>query len=337
MKPLTINRNAIKCFVIFSIFFFAADLTYKTVNNISYLNRENCILYRMLPKVGFLFFEYFIELFLIVVVGIFLAVLLEAYFVKYRRFYPTNTITAFFYASLLPVCACTTIPLISSMREKLTFRTIITFVVAAPLLSPYIIVLSFSVLGTTYGILRIVSSFLLAIVSGFVLEFFYSKEDLGEWIVFSTYNPHEGHPEKPDVYLKTYEVFKKILPYLIVAGVAGILIELAAPANFLKNHTISNNIIGVMLVVLAGIPVYLCHGAEVLFLRPLIHQGGLLLGTAMAFSLASTSICITSFVMLIKFMGRKLTIILLTNLIIVTLILGVLLNAVVPEISFPAK
>ena len=337
MKQPIRKKNAIKCFVVFSIFFFIADLVYKTFNNITYLNRENCILYRMLPKVGFLFFEYFIELFLIVVVGIFLAVLLEAYFVKYRRFYPTNSITAFFYASLLPVCACTTIPLITSMREKLTFRTIITFVVAAPLLSPYIIALSFSVLGTTYGILRIVSSFLLAIVSGFVLEFFYSKEDLGEWIVVSTCNPHEGTPEKGDVYLKTYEVFKKILPYLIVAGAAGILIELAAPANFLKNHTISNNITAVMVAVLVGIPVYLCHGAEVLFLRPLIHQGGLFLGTAMAFSLASTSICITSFVMLIKFMGKKLTIILLTNLIIATLILGVLLNAVVPEISFPPK
>ena len=313
------------------------DGVYKTIYNISYLTREKCILYRMLPKVGFLFFEYFIELFLIVVVGIFLAVLLEAYFVKYKRFYPSNTITAFFYASLLPVCACTTIPLISSMRDKLPFRTIITFVVAAPLLSPYIIMLSFSVLGVKYGILRIVSAFTLAILSGLVVELFYTKEETGGLIALSTCNPHEGHAEKPDVYLQTYEVFKKILPYLIVAGVAGISIELAAPANFLKDYTISNNIIGVMLVILAGIPVYLCHGAEVLFLRPLIHQSGLSLGTAIAFSLASTSICITSFVMLIKFMGRKLTIILLANLIIVTLILGVLLNAVVPEIYFPAK
>jgi len=335
MKPLTVNRNTIKWFIIFSIFFFAADLVYKTINNISYLNRENCILYRMLPKIGFLFFEYFIELFLIVIVGIFLAVLLEAYFVKYKRFYPSNTLTAFFYASLLPVCACTTIPLISSMREKLTFRTIITFVVAAPLLSPYIIALSFSVLGMTYGMLRIVSAFLLAIVSGFVMEFFYAKEDLGGWIALSPCNPHGGHSEKPDVYLKTFEVFKKILPYLIVAGVAGILIELAAPANFLKDHTIPNNAPGVFLVILAGIPIYLCHGAEVLFLRPLIHQGGLSLGTAMAFSLASTSICVTSFVMLIKFMGKKLTMILLANLIIVTLLLGLLINMLIPELTFP--
>lgn len=335
MKPLAINRTAKKWFVIFSILFFSADIVYKTVNNITYLNRENCILYRMLPKIEFLFFEYFVELFLIVVVGIFFAVLLETMFVKYKRFYPSSTITAFFYASLLPVCACSTIPLISSMKGKLPFRTIITFVVAAPLLSPYIIMLSFSVLGMTYGILRIVSAFLLATISGVVLEFFYTKEDLGGWIALGTGNPSEAYHEKLDVYHKTFEVFKKLLVYLIVAGMLGVMIELTAPANFLKDYPVSNNLFGVMVVILAGIPIYLCHGAEVLFLRPLIHQGGLSLGTAMAFSLASTSVCITSFVMLIKFMGKRLSIILLANLIIITLLLGILINMLIPELTFP--
>ena len=78
MKPLAINRAAKKWFVIFSILFFSADIVYKIVNNITYLNRENCILYRMLPKIGFLFFEYFVELFLIVIVGIFFAAMLES-------------------------------------------------------------------------------------------------------------------------------------------------------------------------------------------------------------------------------------------------------------------
>ena len=335
MKPLTINSNAKKWFVLFSILFFTADVVYKTVNNITYLNRENCILYRMLPKIGFLFFEYFIELFLIVVVGIFFAALLESMFVKYKRFYPNNTIAAFFYASLLPVCACTTIPLISAMKEKLPFRTIITFVVAAPLLSPYIIALSFSVLGVTYGVTRIFSAFLLAVISGFVMEFFLKKEELGRWIALSTCNPPDAYSERLDVYQKTFEVFKKVLPYLVVAGVAGVIIELAAPANFLKEYPVSNNVFGVMVVILAGIPIYLCHGAEVLLLRPLIHQGGLSLGTAMAFSLASTSVCITSFVMLIKFMGKRLSIILLANLIIFTLLIGVLLNLLIPpELTF---
>jgi len=334
MKTLIINRKVIKAFIIFSLFFFAIDLVYKTIYNINYLTREKCILYRMLPKLGFLVFEYFIELSMILIVGIFLAAILESYFTKYRRFYPKNTIAAFLYASFLPVCACATIPLVSSMIEKLRFRTIITFIVAAPLLSPYIIMLSFSVIGVKYSILRIASAFLLSILSGFVVEFFYRKDETEGLVEFNACNPNECYSHKPDIYLQTYEIFKKILPYLIIAGIAGIVIETVAPAIFLTNHKIPNNLIGIILVILAGIPVYFCHGAEVLFLRPLIHQSGLPLGTAIAFSLASTSVCITSFVMLIRFIGIKLSIILLANLIIVTLLLGLLINSTVPEISF---
>ncbi len=329
MKTLINNRKIIKGFIIFSLFFFAIDLVYKTINNINYLTREKCILYRMLPKLGFLVFEYFIELSLIIIVGIFMAAILESYFTKYQRFYPKNTIAAFLYASFLPVCACATIPLISSMREKLKFRTIITFVVAAPLLSPYIIMLSFSVIGVKYTIARIVSAFLLSILSGFIVEFFYIKDETDGLLVFNTCNPNECSSQNPDIYLRTYEIFKKILPYVIIAGIAGIAVETVAPVNFLTKHKIPNNVIGIILVILAGIPVYFCHGAEVLFLRPLIHQSGLPLGTALAFSLASTSVCITSFVMLIKFIGKKLTIILLANLIIITLLLGLLINETV--------
>lgn len=326
MSELAINRRVIKGFVIFSLLFFVIDFAYKTVNDISYLTREKCILYRMVPKLWFLVFEYFIELLLIVVVGIFLAALLEAYFSKYRRFYPRNTISAFICASLLPFCACTTIPLIGPMREKLGFRTVITFIVAAPLLSPYIILLSFAVLGVSYGILRIISAFVLAYTSGLVLEFFYAKAETDGRTAFGACNPGLCYSDNPDIYLRTYDILRRLLPFLVAAGVMGIVIEMAAPTKYLANHQIPNNLIGILLVTLAGLPIYFCNGAEVPFLRPLIHQSGLSIGTAITFSLASTSVCITSFAMLIKFIGKRLAIILVANLIVGTVLIGFLIN-----------
>ena len=326
MKDAGRNRRAIKGFIVLSLLFFAIDFVYRTINDISYLTREECILYRVLPKLWFLAFEYFVELLFVVVVGVFLAALLESYFTRYRRFYPKNTYTAFVYASLLPFCACTTIPVVGSMRDRLGFRTVITFVVAAPLLSPYIVLLSFGVLGTQYAILRIISAFFLAQSSGLVLEFFSTNGKMGGLTAFEGCNPNTCQVHEQDIYLRTYDIFIRLLPFLILAGVAGILIETAAPANFLAKHQISNNLPGILLVTLSGLPVYFCNGAEVLLLRPLIHQSGLALGTAIAFSLASTSVCVTSFAMLVKFIGSKLTIILLANLIIVTVVLGFLIN-----------
>jgi len=57
----------------------------------------------------------------------------------------------FIYASLLPVCACAAIPVIKTMQEKMKFNILVTFLVAAPLLNPYILFLSFNVLGIKYN------------------------------------------------------------------------------------------------------------------------------------------------------------------------------------------
>jgi uncharacterized membrane protein YraQ (UPF0718 family) len=71
---------------------------------------------------------------------------------------------------------------------------------------------------------------------------------------------------------------------------------------------------------------YYCNGADVILLKPLIAHSGLSLGTAMAFSLTSTSICITAIVMLVKFLNKKLTIILVASIMVLTFILGLLIN-----------
>ena len=113
-----------------------------------------------------------------VIVGVFLATLLEKYFQRYESMYPKNPITAFIYASIIPVCACTVIPMMGTMQGKINLRTIITFIVVAPLLSPYIIMLSFSVLGFEYGILKIICSLILAVITSIVMLFRFLEKKL---------------------------------------------------------------------------------------------------------------------------------------------------------------
>jgi uncharacterized membrane protein YraQ (UPF0718 family) len=199
-------------------------------------------------------------------------------------------------------------------------------VIAAPLLSPYIVSLSFSVLGYKYALLRIFSAFVLAGLSGVVIEWFQNEKDMGRLIAFSPSRTEEDRLPRKDIYFKTVLVFRKILPYLMVAGVIGIVIETLKPVNYLVEQEMTNRPLGLLLSIVVAIPIYLCNGAEILLLRPMIHQANLALGTAIAFSLASTSICITSFVMLFNFLGKKLTLILAANLVVVNFFLGLLIN-----------
>ncbi|MBW1891371.1 MAG: hypothetical protein JRI93_12820 [Deltaproteobacteria bacterium] len=86
----------------------------------------------------------------------------------------------------------------------------------------------------------------------------------------------------------------------------------------MTNLAFSNNISGIIVSIIVGIPIYLCHGAEILLLRPLIHQGGFSDGAMIAFSLASTSICMTFLIILFRFLGKRPTVILLNLLMSVT-------------------
>ncbi len=315
--------------VYFSIFLLSADLIYKLYFGISYQNRQDCVLYGHLPRWAFLFYEYFIELFLILIVGIFLAALLEKYFARFGRFVPRNPLTAFLYASIIPVCSCSAIPVIAAVKDKIPLKTIITFIVAAPLLNPYIIIISAMVLGTKYLILRIAGSFILAIFTGYIAEYSYKKMNLNEIGSLWSCRSHQGcHQSSASLYEKTFAVFKKVFLFMLAAAVLSVAMELFSPDKLLANLDLTDNYFGLILVILVGVPVYFCNGADVLFLKPLIQFADLPLGTAIAFSLTSTSVCITSLFLMAKFVGKKLTAIILASIVLITFLLGLIIQAI---------
>lgn len=323
-KRIFFNRQFwMKLAVFASLFLFVVDTVYRSYNGITYLSRGKCILYGTLPRWAFLLYENIIELLVVVIIAIFAATLLEKYFSRAKRFIPKHPLGAFLYASLIPACSCSAVPMIRTMHGKIPFRTIVTFVVAAPLLNPYIIMMSMTVLGFTYGILRILCSLVLAVTTGYIAEFF-QRDMTAEDIPLVNGCGGKSHCPKDGgtLYEETFAVLKKIAPFLIAAGLLGIAIELLAPSHVLHKYDLGSNPLGTLAVILIGVPIYFCNGADVLFLQPLMHYSSLPLGTAMAFSLTSTSICITSLLLLFKYVGKKLTGIILVSVIVITFVLA---------------
>jgi len=334
MASDAIKRKVSKAVVIFSTVAFILDLSYRTKYNISFINRDRCILYRKLPRLGFLFYEYFFELFIAVVVGVFLAVLLEQFFSRYGHFYPNNPLSAFLYASVLPVCACAVIPLLGPLRNRIKLSTLVTFVVAAPLLSPYILFLSMTVLGPVYVAFRVAGAFVLAAATGLTVGYLHREDE-----------HHKRENPVPcldplclevanDKWLKTYDVLRGIWIWVVAAGAIGIITELYLPPAVLASWRFPNNAMGVLAAILVGIPIYFCNGAEVLLLRPLIHNSGLGSGTAVAFSLASAAICVTSIVLIARFLGKRSTTILVAALVVFSLVIGMTINTLAPDTLF---
>jgi uncharacterized membrane protein YraQ (UPF0718 family) len=322
-----VRRVLLRAMVHSCLVVFIADRLYSYYNGITFLTRDQCILYLTLTPVGFLFYEYFVELGILLVVGIFAAAVIENRLRQYKKFLPRHPVSAFAYGSILPLCACGAIPLAGSMYPSIPMRALVTFLISAPLLNPYIIGLSVSVLGWQYALLRVGCSMALAISCGYLVEVYHRWSDSPE-LPMSHGCVLAGHcGSRPhDVYETTYANVKKVLPFVLIAGVFGMTVELIDIGDWINRYQPGSSTWGAVLVVLAGIPIYFCNGADVLFLKPLVFHKILPVGTAMAFSLTSTSICVTSIVLLAKFLGRKLTLVMVATVIVVSLLLSGILN-----------
>lgn len=317
----SLKKKRIAIGLAISIALILSDFIYKSANGINYLTRSKCFLYAIVPKAGFLLFEYFVEIPMLVFVTIFLSTLIEKIAVKYRKFVPAHPITAFFYASALPVCSCAALPIVITLRRQMSLKVLLTFLIAAPLLNPYIIFLSFNILGVKYGILRIVAAFILSVSAGYLFEWILPRDTLTTGNFLQCHSAGCGI-DNEDVFLRTYALFKTMIPYLLIGGLmAAGLAYLPSERLVVEITRQSNTVWGNLVLILAGIPFYLCNGVDVLLLKPLICSG-MHLGTAMAVSLTVTSICITSILLLFKFFGKKFSLLLVLHIVITTLLIS---------------
>ena len=236
------------------------------IAGIHYGNKELCIIYNSMPRWLFLIYEYLFELLVIVLLGIFGGVLIEQYINKVKRFFPKNQVLAFLYASFLPICSCGVIPIVETMKERVKLRTLVTFIISAPILNPYIVFMSASVLGWEYALLRIASAFFLAITTGYLVEVVVNFFQLSIPGVYDNCNVGCA-PTSKNPYLKTMTYMRRLLPFILLAGALSFAFEFIHPQQYLETLSFNNEAVSMALMTIVGIPVYVCNGADVLFFR----------------------------------------------------------------------
>src|SRR5574344_93316 len=312
--------------VAFCFLILLADFVYMNIAGTTGGDHSKCLMFQSMPKWCFYLLENVVELVIVVIIGVMISVDVEQYFRKIKRFYPKNQLLAFLYAAILPVCSCGVIPLIDSMRRRTTLRVIVTFVCAAPLLDPYVIFLSYTVLGLKYTIVRIISSFLLAIMTGWIVDFLAKTFNMNDW-------KSGGDCSKTcnktiierDPYVKTMKMTKTLLPYILIGGGLSFIFAMCDIKELLHNFDLNREPFAAFILTTCGIPIYMCHGADVIFLKPFLQYTDLSIGSAIAFSLSSSSICVSSIVMLAKYLGKRLA----TTITVVIFVLIVLTSIVV--------
>ncbi len=231
--------------------------------------------------------------------------------------------------AVLPLCSCGVTPLARAMLSMdIPKRTVIAFLVVTPVLNPFVLVLSYGVIGFQYTFLRIFGTFLVAILMGLIVERFVGKEetpDVKNVCGFCKSCVSKDTPQSDSGLINGWKLMVMLHRYIIIGILMGAAMSTYIPMSWVTKY-LSSDILGLALAVVIGVPLYLCTGEEVILLKPLMDLG-LPLGHAIAFTIAANGICITSVAVLIGVIGKRTTAWVTALFAILPFGLGYLINA----------
>ncbi len=235
----------------------------------------------------------------------------------------------------LPLCSCGVIPVAASIRHQGSSKAATTsFLLSTPQTGVDSIAITYGMLGPVFGIFRPLAALITGIVGGGLVMFFGNKketDDAGEKTVCT---------DDCCVTPPGQNRFKKLLDYGFVRlprdiGIAlliGVLIaglmSVIVPKGFLEAY-IGSGILSIILMMLVGIPVYVCATASVPIAAGFIHMGASA-GAALAFLIAGPATNAAAFTTTWNILGKRTALIYLMTVAGSAVGFGLLLNWIMP-------
>lgn len=224
---------------------------------------------------------------------------------------------AMLFASLLPICSCGAIPIGRAMMETgmIRVRTVIAFMMVAPVLSPIVIPLSFQ-LGLEFVLTRVIGIAILAAVTGIMVEKLTGvKEEGKDGKAYSCAGCPKAGKIKPvtvkSPVIASWNLLLTLAPPLSQGILMGALVAKYIPPAVIAPF-ITASFLSIFIVGLIALPLYICHGQEVLILKPLMSasmmgDAVLPVGHAIAFTFTGTGMCLAAIPPLMATIGRRAT------------------------------
>lgn len=219
----------------------------------------------------------------------------------------------------LPLCSCSVIPVSMSLHKHGASKaSTVSFLLSTPQTGVDSIFVTYSLLGLVFAIFRPIAAFITGIVGGVFVRIFGEQKD--------TADPGEKAvctDECCSIHKKKTNWFVRVLRYgfLALPGdigrpmLVGIFIAAAIsaiiPKDFFAQY-LPGGIISMLVMMLIGIPIYVCATASVPIAAALIIKG-LSPGAALVFLMTGPATNAASFMVIWKTLGRRTAIIYLAT------------------------
>jgi uncharacterized protein len=230
----------------------------------------------------------------------------------------------------LPLCSCSVIPVVASMRRHGASRAAATsFLLSTPQTGVDSIAVTYALLGPIFAIFRPIAAIVSGILGGtLVLCLGRSKSSAADVPPACTDSCCSGDRAAP-AWLRAvkygFVTMPRDLAWPLFAGVA----IAGAIAAFLPNYRVENHLgsglIPILILMAAGIPLYVCATASVPIAAGLIHMGASP-GAALAFLIVGASTNPAAVTTVWKVLGRRTTVIYLVTVGISAAVCGLTLD-----------
>lgn len=215
--------------------------------------------------------------------------------------------------AVLPGCSLTTVPLAASLQKQgARLGTLTAFIMISPILSPETIALTGALLGHEMTVARIALPLAATLLLGLALNSLEARQIRGFHLPALAAAPAAscgGSSTSCDERPGFWKLFRDLLNPLWIYFVAGLL-AVAVLQTFVPSGNVDQFMRGGLAAYLvaaaAGIPLYVCEGAEVPLTLSLLKMG-VGAGPAFPFMLGAVGTCLPTIVMAPRIIGAAAT------------------------------
>jgi uncharacterized membrane protein YraQ (UPF0718 family) len=237
----------------------------------------------------------------------------------------------------LPLCSCGVIPVATSMYRHGASRSATTaFLLSTPQTGVDSIAVTYAMLGPVFAIFRPIVALLTGLVGGAVVRFF----DKPDATIAGDRTTHPACTQECCLEKSKHSPLLRVLrygfvtlpldialPLLIGILIAGVIAAIV-PQDRLVAY-IGGGAISILLMMAAGVPIYVCATASVPIAVGFMHMGASP-GAALAFLIAGPATNAAAFTTIVKVLGRRTAILYILTVAISAFGCGLLLDWLFP-------
>ena len=243
-----------------------------------------------------------------------------------------GNIMAVLFGAVTPFCACSTVPItLGLLQAGVPFGTVMSFVIASPLMDPLVFIMLGTFMGWDVAIIFFLLTSAISVIAGVILEKMGWSNQVKNVRLKGNMNGHDEELPNGFVlrlkksFIKALNDFKGVFVYMIIGVAIGAAIYGYLPEELLAKVAGPDNPFAVIIVALIGMPLYIRVESAIPIALALIDKGASM-GAIIALIISGAGIAIPELTMFASIFKKKIIVAFIIIVFVMAVLSGLVFN-----------